>query len=160
MCWMSSVLLKPKKAKADIWVYKVVKESPYSDYVDAFYTGYRYKLGETYKLVFGIEPKINTFGEMEITYGFHSYSINKSVAGANKYCLIVRNKNSNDFLNFNATYDLEKLPIIALCKIPKGATYYENADGELVSNEIIIVNTAKLNRGDSLKCEQDFLNLR
>ena len=95
----------------------------------------QYTISEGLNLI-NVFPK-NVFNIVwRIDEGFHCYSMNNKV-GLNKIGSIVVKKGSNYVTSmFNYFSDLKVFEVI----IPQGSTYYENADGEIVSDNMILKN--------------------
>lgn len=150
MCWVGKKTGK-RVATEDIRVLKVLERDECPDEGGIYHSPYQemvYTLGSRYKTE--IEERRNAFDnsdEIEIAIGFHSYDIN--VIGIHNtcgwlaicngwnqfaYCFYARHSIKSSVHNF------EPIPMISVCCefiIPKGATYYENEFGEVVSEEII-----------------------
>lgn len=113
MCW-ASVTLNKQVAKQDYTVYKFVKFDTFDTCKSSVYN-YTYTFEKLNKLE---QPLIPTKKDSIyiIDKGFHSY------------------------INLKIIYFTEDVTkgCVAECTIPKGAIYYTNAYGEVVSNQIII----------------------
>ena len=113
MCWTSCVLHK-HKALDDFIVYKLVKFDTFNTCKSLVYN-YTYIFEKLYKLESPLRGKKRNY-EYIINEGFHSC--------AHLHSLI---------------YIEESLDTLVVeCTIPKGATYYVNGRGEVVSDKIII----------------------
>lgn len=138
MCWISNKAEK-RVAKEDIKTFKVGIKMGDNNFRSYYYNHYYMPLQkyETEICVVYIE------GEISITKGFHSYNP--------KFCRVALDINPwrtrwsvlcevkgkggallDWYIGFINTL------FIAECTIPKGAEYYENEFGEIVSNQIII----------------------
>lgn len=130
MCWTAINILDiiPKRAKTDIEVYKVVncgKYAPLQSYI--------YSINEE-------EPKIkikmNVILPVSISRGYHSFSnkcrIEKDLKDINIY-----SPHKGYECLFCVTRPLEN---IHKAIIPKGALYFINRAGEIVSNRIIVTS--------------------
>lgn len=117
MCWISRELNKQVATK-NITIYKVGTCNTRS--FISLYTKFRYQYNKVYTESFTIGKYPPNF---HITTGFHSYkTISKASRASIFFC-----------------------KPIAWCTIPKGAVYYENNDGEIVSNQIIINGFLQIN---------------
>ena len=143
MCWETKTILKPIKHKAykDIQAKKVLRICHNGDLSSPFFKMMawvpetQYTISEGLNLI-NVFPK-NVFNIVwRIDEGFHCYSMNNKV-GLNKIGSIVVKKGSNYVTSmFNDFSDLKVFEVI----IPQGSTYYENEDGEIVSDNIILKN--------------------
>ena len=152
MCWRGRS--NKKVADKDIKVYKVLLK--YEDkYIPYFYSDkLAYEVGKCYKQEMDVNKNSYLY---TIRAGFHSYSIeNTKIKRAQVGNLIKYEIGSvvyGDY--FDEYYDVESdilhttnndLGDISVkdvvhfvkCIIPKGAEYFENEEGLIVSNEIIV----------------------
>ena len=113
MCWESCVLNK-HKALNDFIVYKLVKFDTFNTCKSLVYN-YTYTFEKLYKLEYSLRGKKHNDGYM-INEGFHSCAHLHSL-------LYIEDSLDN---------------LVVECTIPKGATYYVNGRGEVVSDKIII----------------------
>lgn len=113
MCWESCVLNK-HKALNDFIVYKLVKFDTFNTCKSLVYN-YTYTFEKLYKLESSLRGKKCNYGYM-INEGFHSCAHLHSL-------LYIEDSLDN---------------LVVECTIPKGATYYVNGRGEVVSDKIII----------------------
>ena len=111
MCWISTELDK-KIAEHDITVYKIVL--PCTRGTKSLFYKFWYLFNVTYRGTLAI--KLVGF-EYCITEGFHSYNTKSQVLFANQFYF----------------------KKIVKCILPKGAIYYVNGRGEVVSNQIRII---------------------
>lgn len=136
MCWKSKEKKTPQIAGEDIFVYKVMLQNPDTGRYKSLYYGMRYEAGKVYSTC--IEP-INTYRplypEMKIDKGFHSYSMDRTMATKDKYQIVIYNMENNEIVD--SIFFFDNL-VIAKCIIPKGSKYYKNDLGEIVSDQIII----------------------
>ena len=113
MCWESCVLNKCK-ALNDFIVYKLVKFDTFNTCKSLVFN-YTYTFDKLYKLESLLRGKKRNYGYM-INEGFHSCAHLHSL-------LYIEDSLDN---------------LVVECTIPKGATYYVNGRGEVVSDKIII----------------------
>lgn len=113
MCWTSCVLHK-HKALDDFIVYKLVKFDTFNTCKSLVYN-YTYEFEKLYKLESPLHVKKRNYVYI-IDEGFHSCAYLHSL-------LYIEDSLDN---------------LVVECTIPKGATYYRNGRGEVVSDEIII----------------------
>ena len=137
MCWRGN--LKDKKVASEaVTVYKILARNLSGKYV-APYLRTEYKIGEMYTIS-SLIPTKHDFkhgcGEylIDVDVGFHSLS---------KDCLVCYGSSRDAFIYSQNMYmvihaRLTDLAVIAKCTIPKGATYYENSKGEIVSDSLIV----------------------
>ena len=143
MCWETKTILKTIKHKAhkDIQAKKVLRIGHNGDLSSPFFKTMawvpetQYTISEGLNLI-NVFPK-NVFNRAWcINEGFHCYSMNNKV-GLSEIGSIVVKKGSNYVTSmFNHFSDLKVFEVI----IPQGSTYYENADGEIVSDNMILKN--------------------
>lgn len=113
MCWESCVLNKCKTLN-DFIVYKLVKFDTFNTCKSLVFN-YTYIFDKLYKLESPLRGKKRNYGYM-INEGFHSCAHLHSL-------LYIEDSLDN---------------LVVECTIPKGATYYVNGHGEVVSDKIII----------------------
>ena len=113
MCWKSCVLNK-RKALDDFIVYKLVKFNTFNTCKSLVYN-YTYTFEKLYTLESSLRGKKCNYGYM-INEGFHSCAHLHSL-------LYIEDSLDN---------------LVVECTIPKGAIYYVNGRGEVVSDKIII----------------------
>ena len=113
MCWESCVLNKCKTLN-DFIVYKLVKFDTFNTCKSLVFN-YTYTFDKLYKLESPLRGKKRNYGYM-INEGFHSCAHLHSL-------LYIEDSLDN---------------LVVECTIPKGATYYVNGRGEVVSDKIII----------------------
>lgn len=143
MCWETKTILKTIKHKAhkDIHAKKVLRIGHNGDLSSPFFKTMawvpetQYTISEGLNLI-NVFPK-NVFNRAWcINEGFHCYSMNNKV-GLSEIGSIEVKKGSNYVTSmFNDFSDLKVFEVI----IPQGSTYYENADGEIVSDNMILKN--------------------
>lgn len=120
MCWLS-YNNTPIIAKEDTTVYKYLKEKEILfsilNYYSPFVGNFRYKKDKLYDLEELHYKKRGSNGKYVYIreVGFHSYMKKPDVP----------------------YYILPSNAVLTECIIPKGATYYVNEEGEVVSNQII-----------------------
>ena len=145
MCWVGYSSDK-KIANKDIPCRKVIGYDIFSGVYKAWYMrnlkNSFYTIGETYTAELFINktsciPYKEKFNwTVNISTGLHCYSENRKPVYGDKKSLIVGNiLFSGD--NF--------VPILVDCIIPKGATYYENYFGEIVTNKLTLVKIHDFN---------------
>lgn len=131
MCWFTSnINVLKRTAVEDLIVFKVI--SIFRDSYISAIRSFPYVLNKVYGS--GILEAVPHKSGFIATKGFHSY-----------------NPNRFKFENGQVVGDSGKIisyayldpPIYATCIIPKGAQYLENEYGEIVSNQIKIVNVCR-----------------
>ena len=134
MCWRG--YSGSKVAKRDIEVYKAMfKDGKY--YVPYFYSSsIAYEVGKLYKQNMDVQSGGYLY---RVEAGFHSYSMEvtyvKRDRATNMYG--VWSKVDKYFRGYYYDKLLNNVHFVK-CIIPKGAEYFENEDGEIVSNMIIV----------------------
>ena len=91
-----------------------------------------YSIGHLYTADFGIEQRSCEHYYLEIHKGIHCYANSLKVYKHHDYSMIVGN---NLFTGDQRTLR----PVLVDCIIPRGATYYENERGEIVTNKLKLV---------------------
>lgn len=140
MCWYSKEKKAAQIAREDILVYKIMLQNPDTGRLKSLYYGMKYEVGKVYWTdVSPISIDSPLYLEMKIDKGFHSYSMDKTMATKDKYQIVIYNMENNGIVDSISFSD--KL-VIVKCIIPKGSKYYENDFGEIVSDRIIITGEA------------------
>ena len=142
MCWIGieDFETKMKVAKDNIPVTKVVIIN--HDQIKSYYEGFEYSIGKTYKTELDL-PSENSMA----CYGKRSWSINEGFHSYNSSCplekdyvdgTVVAVVNSSRHLHIAGYVPEKASDILGImsCIIPKGSKYYENEDGEVVSDAI------------------------
>jgi hypothetical protein len=140
MCWISNN--KPERliAKECITVYKVVQIYP-DGKILSYFNDFPYKLGEIYKTVITVKHLKDGYNDFYfVEEGFHSYNYQSEIG-------------LDPFLQTPITYDRNGTKYYGdaiygmFCIIPKGAEYYVNEYGDIVSTSIkpIVLSTKELN---------------
>ena len=98
-----------------------------------------YSIGHLYTADFGIEQRSCEHYYLQIHKGIHCYANSLKVCKRHEYGMVVGNNlftvGNNLFIGDKATLK----PILVDCIIPRGATYYENERGEIVTNKLKLV---------------------
>lgn len=132
MCWISTGLPTLLTAEKNLEILKVGIDnfrgmcSPFRNF--KYILGFLYKIDDVYAL------PIN--GRYEVNSGFHSYDPRILQTYKNYDSLIIA-KGSLRIWTYGAHMSVFK------GFIPKGAHYYSNMSGELVSDQIVITNKIK-----------------
>ena len=156
MCWEG--LCNKKVADKDIKVYKVLLK--YEDKYVPYYLSDKlaYEVGKLYKQEMVVEECYYDTSKV-VNVGFHSYSMERTyvkrtsnyfglvlyklytkMGGYFEYYFDGKHNNvevTNGFLS-DKTIILNGAVHFVKCIIPKGAEYFENEKGEIVSNMIIV----------------------
>jgi hypothetical protein len=142
MCWNGDN--RPIVSKKDIPVFKIGLQKKSSKKIYSYFQFMEYELGMTYKSNINIIDYDRWFRPdfISILEGLHSYSMDVDVVKyGGLYIKTVIKRNGNDKLL--ERYSINKIDeynlVIMDCIVPKGATYYINEDGEVVSNLIKFV---------------------
>lgn len=147
MCWITYNKPEQVIASKDIPIYKIMRfEREFlfrKKFISAF-RDFQYKLGETYTGQMGILRLDNTIegGRYYIDCGFHSYNplvtyITKGSSALPSIAIKCINKPIGGFF-------LSDNLVILYGYIPRGACYYENENGECVSNAIKLTHYKKI----------------
>lgn len=144
MCWISNNKPNRLVAEEDITVYKVVQIS-LDDKILSYFNDFPYKIGEIYNTTIVIKHYKDDYSAdcsdfYFIEQGFHSYNYHLKIG-------------LDPFLNTPNAYDKNGTRYYGddiygmLCIIPKGAEYYVNEFGDVVSTSIktITLSTKELN---------------
>lgn len=129
MCWITESKLEKRTASKNLKVFKV--GAVFDSYFKSYYYDFLYDFNLTYSTT--VEPVCLPLGSHYILNGFHSYNPKKckcAVAETTGWLCVKSGRIDLDIYDNTAN--------IVECTIPKGATYYENKHGEIVSNQIII----------------------
>lgn len=133
MCWRSNKLPKMCIAEQDICVYKIVRSI--NDFLcSSAIQNFQYQ----YKILYTQEEPIL------VQLGYISYVIEK---GFHSYKTYFKAKKKFHKFYEGSLYNM----IIVECIIPKDSIFYENKNGEIVSNNIIIRNPFKMDSMLSIK---------
>lgn len=140
MCWYSKKKKAARIAVEDILVYKVMYRKPNNGRFRSLYRRMDYEPEKIYWTdVNPISIDSPLYLEMKIDKGFHSYSMDKTMATKDKYHIVIYNMENNEIVD--SIFFSDNL-VIAKCIIPKGSKYYKNDLGEIVSDQIIITGEA------------------
>ena len=132
MCWISRNTPIKRKANQDITVYKILRisgdKSIHSPiYHTVWYIG---QCKEDHNLYVYFE------GSYYISSGFHSLRRKPLIVEMRSFCTYYEWVDGETKISiFSKGYN----DYVFKCVIPKGSTYYENENGEIVSNKLIIV---------------------
>ena len=171
MCWIGKNV--KRIAERDIEVYKVLYKHK-DKYVPYFYCGYlAYEVGKLYKQEMNV---LNDGIYCEVDAAFHSYSMERTYVKRrdNPFLTTYRIYSKNDESWFDHYYDdkhntiqvtnkflsdetiiLKEDVHFVKCIIPKGAEYFENEDGEIVSNKIVVTGD-EIDKGEFDKFKVDW----
>ena len=135
MCWIGRKGEAIKRdAKRDIEVFKIIYKTINGRY-KSYYWNFEYKKNEVNQgelRVANCSPEITN-----ILSGFHSYKSLDMLNNRGINICVKPIKGSGETIDYvYSIYEKDKL-IIAKFIIPKGSEYYENQNGEIVSNQII-----------------------
>lgn len=140
MCWVTKnkKFIKKRIAKEDIFVKKLMSKSMDTKFVESPCFNMVWKFGRCEKY----REKITILKEWDldkklayvIQQGFHSLSPTCNVKKINQNAVaFYESKKVFSFFDYNNSF------ILVDAKIPKGSIYYENKQGEIVSNKLIIL---------------------
>lgn len=140
MCWTGKRFFErmPRIALRDIEVYKVLGKDGKSPC-----QGYQYEFNQETKQISLKSNKCILSGTIEIEYGYHSYSKKCKfvklifISTAHITVLSKKRKEKTNTI-IGSFFDNNKVIYKAI--IPKGTIYYQNRDGEYVSEKIIVTD--------------------
>ena len=139
MCWncYKSECLKPITAESDVKVFKIALKLDNHAAVPYYMsgTGIIYRVGLTYEAEIG-SPGLTG----RISEGLHCYSQLQCGVTKTQYRFI---DVYNLTLHGNIAVYADDLIVILHCIIPKGATYYLNDIGEIVTEKLIVKSISK-----------------
>jgi hypothetical protein len=140
MCWISNNKPERLVAKEDITVYKVVQMYPDGNIL-SYFNDFPYKLREIYNTVITVKHLKDSYNDFYfVEEGFHSYNYQLEI-GIDPYrnIPVADDKCGGEYYGVGI-YGM-------LCVIPKGAEYYVNEYGDIVSTSIkpIVLSTKELN---------------
>lgn len=139
MCWTGKRFFErmPRIALRDIEVYKVLTKEGKSPYQD-----YQYEFNQETKQIFLKSNKCIS-GTINIYEGYHSYSKKcrfvKSFYDNTTYITVFSQKKKENLNTFISGLSYIN-KVIYKAIIPKGTIYYQNRDGEYVSEKIIVTD--------------------
>ena len=150
MCWVTKnkKFIKKRIAKEDIFVKKLMSKSMDTKFVESpcFNMVWEFGRCEKYREKIAIlkewdlDKKLAKEWDLDkklvyvIQQGFHSLSPTCNVKKINqKAVAFYESKIVFSFFDYNNSF------ILVDAKIPKGSIYYENEQGEIVSNKLIIL---------------------
>lgn len=129
MCWIGR--RGPIVLDKDIHVFKIVTIKGVDIY--SYYQSFLYQLNKLYTTELDVR-KVDR--NIVINKGFHSYSNECSVEKFNDHHMLVHSMlNYGDYEVYDTFYTIKKQS----CIIPLGSTVYINKEGEVVSNQIILI---------------------
>ena len=144
MCWIGKPGDK-RVAGRNITVYKVLNVTMSEngmEYEAPYRKGFQYVMGKKYKVrSFGMNQSTPY---LYIDRGLHCYSQNAYVAALNfgGYISVYSGNNKDprpvDHKCMAVFQRTTMPPVVVKCTIPKGATYYKNERGEIVTNSLIL----------------------
>ena len=144
MHWTTNIEenLKPKKAEKDIDTFKICRMNSFAKEAYPFH----YPFQESFKkgILYGVDVNaVNPVGNC-IYSGYKTYSASKD-----KYVMVDDAKlcvmNGTSVISYYGCRNTPPMSTIVMkCIVPKGATYYENEYGEIVSNQIKVASFLKV----------------
>ena len=146
MCWYGKLSSK-QVAKKDIHCKKVIAYNPKEKYYYPYYVNRgkikRYEIGNTYTSNLEIRnirmSQADSLQHCNIEDGLHCYSWDVTVEAnkVDKSLFAVICKEGVTYYWYDKL--LLRYPVLVDCIIPKGATYYENDYGEIVTDILKLV---------------------
>lgn len=140
MCWVTKnkKFIKKRIAKEDIFVKKLMSKSIDTKFVESpcFNMVWEFGRCEKYREKIAILKEWDLDKKLVyvIQQGFHSLSPTCNVKKINQNAVaFYESKKVFSFFDYNNSF------ILVDAKIPKGSIYYENEQGEIVSNKLIIL---------------------
>lgn len=140
MCWVTKnkKFIKKRIAKEDIFVKKLMSKRMDTKFVESpcFYMVWEFGRCEKYREKIAILKEWDLDKKLAyvIQSGFHSLSPTCNVKKINQDAVaFYESKKVFSIFDYNNSF------ILVDAKIPKGSIYYENEQGEIVSNRLIIL---------------------
>lgn len=140
MCWVTKnkKFIKKRIAKEDIFVKKLMSKSMDTKFVESpcFDMVWEFGRCENYREKIAILKALDLDKKLAyvILQGFHSLSPTCNVKKINQNAVaFYESKKVFSCFDYNNSF------ILVDAKIPKGSIYYENEQGEIVSNKLIIL---------------------
>ena len=122
-------------AEEPIEVYKVLRKNSLGELYAPYICGFSYMLGKIYETTF--EFLDISEGYIKIGNGFHSYSKECISTLTTEWVGVSSITRGTRLLGFKIGFSNY---IVVKCIIPKGAMYYENKYGEIVSSRLQVVS--------------------
>ena len=137
MCWIGPRI--EHRAAEDIVTFKLLYRDSNTHQLYSFYRRFEYKLNTLYKCILGIS---SSYGKnyIRINKGFHSYSERCRIKKSNVFYYGVLAPDTWMYLE-SVRYSDDLIFIKTI--IPKGSIYYQTEYGEVVSNQIILLEEWK-----------------
>ena len=135
MCWEGKVSDR-KIATRDIKTKKIV-EFINGSYCAYFRRNFRYELGKTYTAKIKPYKQEPSDTHCIIDTGLHSYAWDTKMTRITDGDIVVVCARECG-IRMGRFYFLRNHILVMECTIPKGTVYYENEDGEIVSEKLII----------------------
>lgn len=146
MCWYGTLELK-QIAEKNIHCKKIIAYNPKENYYFPYYVRHgkirKYEFGKTYTSDIAITN--NTQHHCCIHNGLHCYSndLRHVFKTINESSIVITdNYGGNNYFGYDKLTN--RLPVLVHCVIPKGATYYENKYGEIVTDKLQIVEKIRI----------------
>jgi len=140
MCWVGEANNR-KIAKEDIKTKKIV-ESIGGCYLAYYQKWFGYELGKTYTAKISPREWVNADTKRVIDVGLHSYAwdmeVKRMCGGDIKVKSLGYLGGTTTFINRHSPLSPNYKIVVVECTIPKGTVYWENAVGEIVSENLII----------------------
>jgi hypothetical protein len=141
MCWQSFRKPVKKIAHKNINVLKILFFDDSNNSIISYFYNFKYEENVIYFEKIDDYFIVDKYDDVlyrpryllyRINKGFHSY---KNIKFEFRFPLLFAYNNNGNFLE---RYNINTEMRVALCSIPEGSEYYENENGEIVSNSIII----------------------
>lgn len=136
MCWRGFKAEK-KIAQKDFNVYKVLRSNGKNSLLISPFRYFPYSLGKEYKAEIHVEDAIFPYEKDIINEGLHCYSEHCMVRQLNGY-IKVDNSSGRPLECYNVPSYPSYFLVVIKCTIPKGTVYYENGNGEIVTEKYIL----------------------
>jgi hypothetical protein len=133
MCWIGKN--EPQYASTDIKVFKLVRVWKKNMVVSAYHHDFKWELGKVYETDMSIKTSNDGY-TVEINRGFHCYDpeeVHLIIEGS-MAVLWSTWKKLDEFSTRTTSCDIDLA--VMECVIPAGSTYYENTNGEMVTDKI------------------------
>jgi len=139
MCWIGKKV-NLKKSDKPITVYKIMSKKG-GVLRGPYYNMHDYTIGTTYEIK--IKAHLLFEDKLMINAGYHSYSANcrirRKIYKTKNYEVLLIDSPTKMDINYFINIKKDNLPyVVVKCTIPANTTYYENENGEIVSEKLMV----------------------
>ena len=136
MCWIGPRI--EHRATKDIVTFKLLYKDPNTHQLYSLYRGFQYKLNTLYQCPLGIS--LFDSKDVKINEGFHSYNERCRIEKFNAFYGIIA---PDIWLYLESIRCYSDGLVFIKTIIPKGSIYYQTDNGEMVSDQIILLEEWK-----------------